>query len=975
MLDGVNSNDKRDNLALQCLFPSSHEAGRTKGDRQIDWKETGNYRSDMKGAGMKKIVSAVTIIDLIKSTQLSQHGQELLVDLWQELTDKKFFAEYPYPVSHGERHITGVIGNMCRLLPIMAADSPHAIEEEAVFEILFATMIHDIAMCDLKNAGSDSEAAYLCRADHASRERIESYARQLSVFGKMKHAVRERILLMACSHASDRKYTLSQKDSALNTYRNDNPRKHYVDYGSRALRLADLLDIGPDRLDNAYNVIQNWTDSQKHHILKHKYISADIQSRHIQIDTHIDRMKIDVNKDDQELFQAEMEILAVYRVLYDQATQQVRAFCSACDFPNFSLSIEPFDESRYGSIFPVGRNVNLFTMEYRCAKDNLSSHHVTDQTLYLDIMGHSQYARFVCDTEKLNTDIQQILFDETKSTPVRVRILLLDPEIESQQMEEVYDSQLRNEAASRRSILPEYDPEWQVSDGGDIRSSLDSIKQWCNCLKPSARFEVRLTRRNMYAAITRFSDRMIVSPYRSGGRFQATLALRVTQKAPLFFAYLSEFEEIWNHPHQTRIYIFRSPDKSLNPIRERINIKGTCGDKAIRPFEYELSLIDDVQKRDFLSYILGENHLPLAPPEIEIQPSGICSLACEHCIGAYVGHHSHKSVSLSCKGNPCRDDSFLTEYKDGRAFNFDSILNYYSVDAGGHRFQIETVRLSGLTGDPLEEPVVHFTQELIRRTKEAGRKVVLFTNGVAFSKEERRNTLLGLLGSSPGLQDALHISLDAVEPQTFQLMKHGDPSVFESMIEGIHQFCHSQSRKNVQTTLGFVVTQMNAKELAQGAVRLGEKLGADVLRFKPDIRMPRSISYRTWTEFKKQIAQPTNRKPRLVLTEIPLNSSAPPVTEKCWSQYYCPAVGPDGHLYLCDHLSGRLGKAQLGSLYEKSFEAIWTAAWEQLGKRQVSCFLCPPSKNRINRFLTELHSIRQNCPDDFARWLNDSICP
>jgi wyosine [tRNA(Phe)-imidazoG37] synthetase (radical SAM superfamily) len=924
-----------------------------------------------------------TVQGILNSAIVRDDQRRKLLSVWRELQEDEALPNYPFPAAHGRRHVAQVLSNMNDLLPLSQSND---LEPDAVFEILFATMLHDLGMYDMIDKGAYADDAHLSRRNHASWTRLSAYADSVANFKRLNHDVKHRILLMAYAHAGDDDQCLSRKTECLREFLLQHPRESHVLIGALALRLADLIDIGPGRIVTRHALV-NWHDPQRHHIVKHKYISANIQrvDRVIIIMPHLDKLHDDLNTSDlySSFLDSRMEVLALYRCLHEEAQAHISALHLEWRMNSHPMpSLRSIDDALFGSVFPLGSGINLFSMQYRSALDDFFTQRQTNSVFQIDTMGHSQYGRFVSNTEQLNTELQQLIFDKTPgATAVDLRILLLDPEMENQQMEEVYDAQLQSEASAGRSILPRYDARWEIpepaKDCGDIWATIKEIERWAENLGPNIRLELRLTRRLMYAAMTRFGNRMMVSPYQAGGRFQAAPALRLTPKAALFDSYLREFDALWEHPLQTRIHLLKNPRSRENPISKCISSKGSHVAQEVRHFQYELSLIQDLPRIDYLLSILKSSDGPLPPPEIEIQPSAVCALSCEHCIGAYLGRSAKRASSAWASSDMGQSDFLKWERADGAMLNMKSVFEYEANDSLGHTRRVETVRISGLSGDPLEIGARDFTLSLISLAKQAERKVVLFTNGIALSEVEVRNEIVNKLGPNDS-PDAIHVSLDAARADTFESLKRGKSERYGELTKGIADTVHriKREKRKVQITLGFVVTQLNAIELFKESIPLARSLGVDAVRFKPDIRMPRSLSLRTWSEFAKGIQEQAIKSdgpPWIALTDISPGSSAPFVSEKCWAQYYCPTISPDGFLCICDHVTGHTGEARLGSLYDKPFETIWRESWDAIGRRRSCCFLCPPSKSRLNRFLSELHAIYKHAPySRMKEWLMES---
>ena len=176
--------------------------------------------------------------------------------------------------------------------------------------------------------------------------------------------------------------------------------------------------------------------------------------------------------------------------------------------------------------------------------------------------------------------------------------------------------------------------------------------------------------------------------------------------------------------------------------------------------------------------------------------------------------------------------------------------------------------------------------------------------------------------------------------------------------------------------VGFVVTQENAEEVGN-AVQLAEECGVKFIRFKPDIRGPTALSWRTWNRAREKIAElqrPAKGPCRIVLTDVPWHQYRVPTAGKCWCQLLCATIGPDARLYPCDHLTAGTPAATRGSLKGLSFKQVWESAHPQIGKRCPECLLCPPFAWRVNELAEELFILYQQYDRGMVKkWINDAL--
>lgn len=136
---------------------------------------------------------------------------------------------------------------------------------------------------------------------------------------------------------------------------------------------------------------------------------------------------------------------------------------------------------------------------------------------------------------------------------------------------------------------------------------------------------------------------------------------------------------------------------------------------------------------------------------------------------------------------------------------------------------IELIYLHGL-GEPLFHPKIF---EMIKYAKKKNVKVGLSTNGTIMTEEKARRIL------SCGL-DYLIISLDAVTPRTYKIVRGGGGDLFGQLVINVKKYLELKKKaKNAPfTTLQFIKLGENEKEAIKFE-KMWKGMGADVIRIKP----------------------------------------------------------------------------------------------------------------------------------------------
>jgi len=879
------------------------------------------------------------IEEIIRRSFNAESGscQALLV-LWNLISNQTG----SHSVDHGKQHIKYVLINLRNFFSYYTKPDD-LLTGEFRFKLFAAAMIHDIGLSD-KVFEVDSDEFDETHSEHSNFSVIEGIVKPFIVSPTLddpdikdllENSI-DDIIKIASAHS---------KSIELDAFMGMNSK-----IAVYLLRLADFLDIRPDRLNDETkeSLIKNspaerdcGLEPKRRHLMRHLLLKAEIKAGNVNIIL-------------QERSSILLESFAILRIVYEYTKEMLNALNNCIPEHITRWHLEPIDEELFGKIWPISFGTQLFSQEF---KKEMQNWNIRKGAMEIDMIGHSLFGRFVTDIEHINDEFKELL----EKGNLKMRIIILDPHVENQQMQEVFGSQKnsKNISDNERSILPVYDNNYNLVTGkeGDIYKTLNEIEsKWLERVKSGSSLKVRLTTRLIYGSIVRMGKRMIMMPYRKGGLGSESIALLFTEKSPLLKLYQEEFNMIWNDKKETRLYIYKHSDISsllTNPVNPLLPKKvGNIKDPI--PYEYERFFLKNYKNRIKLLFesINKDNCMSynIPPIEVEIQPSEYCGLNCVHCIGKYLKRKYDKS-ELKNITKDCKLDSLFYE-KDG--------------------YKVEKFRISGLLGEPLNDYSREIVENFIKQAKENKRQIVIFTNGLYLDNIQAQNILKEA--------DSVHISLDAVDKETFSRIKGTDDSQYEKVISGVTNFCKSKGESQV-VTIGFVVTQANANKVKE-AIEFAKSVCADVIRFKPDIRGVNAISWGTWKDSETTIEtaikeyQENKYNLKIVLTDIQWHNYWIPAVGRCWSQYFYTTVGPNGYVYPCDHLTSNEEKIAFGDLRSKTFQEIWedSIAQKKLGERSSECILCPPYNWHLNKFLEELFVLYKTYKwQTVSRWIDEAL--
>ncbi len=352
------------------------------------------------------------------------------------------------------------------------------------------------------------------------------------------------------------------------------------------------------------------------------------------------------------------------------------------------------------------------------------------------------------------------------------------------------------------------------------------------------------------------------------------------------------------------------------------------------PLDYEKAAVRDHKKR--IEAILKGESPP--PYEVEIQPSSICNLKCEHCFGK------------DCKRlSNCIGKKEIREIAEK--------MNDFQENG----FKIEVAKFCGTTGEPLVNPVI---AEGITIFKELGKKVIVFTNGLWMDKRVYNNGKCYLDYILEA--DKLNLSLDAGSDETFLKIKRVDG--FRRIIKSLEKLVEKRNNNGskLNIVVSYVIGKDNYNEVAKTA-GIMKSIGADEIVFRIDFTDTNNLKNLSSkiNENLDKAREYSNPDFKIVsaYSKEEISGADSEVFKsygkKCFNHHFWACIGPDCNLYACGHRTHG-GVKSYGSLLENTFAELWTGKNRAENIKKLpdeSCAVCSPSSARRNVFITYLESL------------------
>lgn len=223
----------------------------------------------------------------------------------------------------------------------------------------------------------------------------------------------------------------------------------------------------------------------------------------------------------------------------------------------------------------------------------------------------------------------------------------------------------------------------------------------------------------------------------------------------------------------------------------------------------------------------------------------------------------------------------------------------------------------------------------------------VFTNGVLMEEDD-----MALLLST---HNWIRLSIDAGTRETYFKLKQSDD--FDKVINNVKRLVEIRKawRNETNIGIGFVITPDNYHEIPLFS-ELIKETGVDYGQYKPSI-LEDSLEDSRWEdEIKPLLQEVFNDNPRAVINLYKFNdiveSNIDRPYEICYGHQFCPCIGADGEVWICNQLRG-IKEYSFGNIYREDFRKIWDGAQRRKVIKSVSLEKCPKlcKNHEINKIL------------------------
>jgi radical SAM protein with 4Fe4S-binding SPASM domain len=223
----------------------------------------------------------------------------------------------------------------------------------------------------------------------------------------------------------------------------------------------------------------------------------------------------------------------------------------------------------------------------------------------------------------------------------------------------------------------------------------------------------------------------------------------------------------------------------------------------------------------------------------------------------------------------------------------------------------------------------------------------LYTNGSLIDKD--------LMFTILSTQEWVKFSIDAGTRETYEKIKGIDD--FDKVIQNIKDMVARRNEDFYSIMIGmdFVITPDNYQEILKFS-ELVKELGVDYGGFRPATENA-LMSADWWKEKAKPLLEIVFAdNPKLVINRykyddiMESNIDQPYVV--CYGHQFCPCIGADSKVYLCNHFRGR-EEYVLGDLHKENFRKIWDSYRRKEVIKSLDISACPKlcKNNEINKIL------------------------
>jgi radical SAM protein with 4Fe4S-binding SPASM domain len=346
-----------------------------------------------------------------------------------------------------------------------------------------------------------------------------------------------------------------------------------------------------------------------------------------------------------------------------------------------------------------------------------------------------------------------------------------------------------------------------------------------------------------------------------------------------------------------------------------------------------------------IDLLKGKNPSPIL---VEVDPSNACNHGCYFCISSYI--HLPESKDLRTYDKSVMPRDMLIKLCD----NF--------INMG-----VKAINWTG-GGEPTVNP--HLKEAIQYIGNNSNIEMGIFTNGTLLDKHDLFESLVDNM-------TWVRISVDAGTPKTYNSVRRTKANQnWDKMVSNLEKLLevNKSKGKKIDIGVGFVITPDSYTEILDFA-KFFSKYDLDYCQYKPEIvNRERENGKQREIHFWKNSVEPLLDEAKIILGDkFQINGYKLDDLEndpeffgrtyrKCLGSQIQPCVGADGNVYVCTNHRG-YKEYSYGSLYEKSFEEIWS----DISKRKevmnqienVECFtnctqLCKPHES--NKAIWEIYN-------------------
>lgn len=223
----------------------------------------------------------------------------------------------------------------------------------------------------------------------------------------------------------------------------------------------------------------------------------------------------------------------------------------------------------------------------------------------------------------------------------------------------------------------------------------------------------------------------------------------------------------------------------------------------------------------------------------------------------------------------------------------------------------------------------------------------IFTNG-SLMNDRIMETLLST-------HHWIRFSIDAGTRETYHKLRGVDD--FNKVITNVKKLVtlRNEEHYKVDIGIGFVITPDNYHEIPLFS-ELIKETGVDYGQYKPSILEDTFEDARWEEEIKPLLEDVFKNNPKAVINLYKFNditeSNLDQPYKTCYGHQFCPCIGADGEVWICNQLRGRDGYS-FGNLYRETFKDIWNGGRRQRVIKYLNLSKCPKlcKNNEINKIL------------------------